>query len=113
MTEDSTITSDPLRVPITAQKKAQGGVILRGLKSILLLSQAELDRLVAFIRDEPLKARLQRYVIAPRPPQKRPTTATVNSVHAAIGLDSCAWGQVVNCGSLSISCELRPVNGRG
>lgn len=58
MTEAAVI-SDPLRVPITAERRSDGGVAVRGrFRSILALSATELDRLIAFARDEPPRARI-------------------------------------------------------
>jgi hypothetical protein len=56
---DSVVISDAYRTPIVAQKRtdADGGVAIRGPKSVLILSDSELDRLVAFVRGEPPKAR--------------------------------------------------------
>jgi hypothetical protein len=60
MTDDTVVISDPCRQPIIAPRHRKGdGVILRGAKTMLILSKAEFDRLVAFVRDEPVKARLQ------------------------------------------------------
>jgi hypothetical protein len=66
---DSTIISDPLRVPITVQKRTDGGVVLRGHRDNIILSETELDRLFAFARD---KAVLQRFPIAPKTPLAAP-----------------------------------------
>ena len=38
-------------------------------RGVLALSESELDRLVAFVRDEPVKARIRRYAMAPESPQ--------------------------------------------
>jgi len=67
---DSAIISDPLRVPITAQRKSDGCVIIRGHRSnTLILSESELSRLISFTRDEPRLGKLQRYpVMAPESP---------------------------------------------
>jgi hypothetical protein len=65
----SIVISDPYRTPITAQRHRDGGVVLRGPRSLLLLSDAELDRLVAFARDEPPRARIQRYAVQPEATQ--------------------------------------------
>lgn len=63
------VISDEHRVPITADKQSDGTVILRGPRSLLILSEAEMDRLVAFARDEPMKPRIQRYPVnAPESP---------------------------------------------
>jgi hypothetical protein len=45
---DSAIISDPYRQPIVAQQKDGGGIILRGPGAPLILSQAEVERLVDF-----------------------------------------------------------------
>jgi hypothetical protein len=63
---DSVIISDPARSPIVAQRHngKAGGVALRGqFHSVVVLSAAELDRLVAFARsDEPPRlGKLQRF----------------------------------------------------
>jgi hypothetical protein len=66
---DTTIISDPYRQPITAQKHRDGrGVVLRGSRPgcILLLSEAELERLFGFANDLGV---LRRYPMAPRSTQ--------------------------------------------
>jgi hypothetical protein len=67
-TETVTTISDPYRAKITAARNLDGGVLIRGPRSFLLLSETELDRLVAFVRDEPPKARLQRFPMATENP---------------------------------------------
>jgi hypothetical protein len=65
MTErDSAIISDRLRTPITAQKRDQGGAVLRRHHNFIALSESEFDRLTAFVRNE---AKLQRHAISPAP----------------------------------------------
>lgn len=62
--EDSAIISDPLRVPVIAQRRtdSEKGIVLRGhFHHVLILSEAEVDRLVGYARDEPPRARIQRY----------------------------------------------------
>lgn len=65
---DEMVISDRYRSPITARRRTDelGGVVLRDHRHALFLSESELDRLVAFVRDEPSKARLQRYTMAPK-----------------------------------------------
>jgi hypothetical protein len=41
------------RGPITAQKREDGGVVLRSHKSWIALSEAELQRLISFVYDAP------------------------------------------------------------
>lgn len=72
MTEDSLIVSDPHRTPITAQKRQDGGVVLRGTRCMLILSEAELDRVIDFVRDEPRLGQLQRFTMPPPPPPQPP-----------------------------------------
>jgi hypothetical protein len=55
---------DRLRTPITAQKRDQGGVVLRGRRNFIALSESEFDRLTAFVRNE---AKLQRHPISAAP----------------------------------------------
>lgn len=56
---ESVIISDPLRVPITAERRANGGVAVRGqFRGILALSEAEVERLADFASNRP---RIQRY----------------------------------------------------
>jgi hypothetical protein len=63
---DPVIISDPLRVPITAERRIDGGVVVRGqFRSILALSQTELTRLAKFARNKPT---LQRSPTAPKTP---------------------------------------------
>jgi hypothetical protein len=63
---DAVIISDRYRQPVTAQRHRDGGVLLRTARSLIILSEAEFDRAVAFVRDEPVKARLQRFPMAPK-----------------------------------------------
>ena len=59
MTEESVIISDKLRVPVTAERRSDGGVAIRGhFRGILALSGAELGRLIAFATNRPT---IQRY----------------------------------------------------
>jgi hypothetical protein len=54
MTEESVIISDKLRVPVTAERRSDGGVAIRGhFRGILALSEAELGRLIAFATNRP------------------------------------------------------------
>ncbi len=62
---DSITISDRWRSPIVAQKRADG-IVLRTSAAWLLLSSAELDRLFAFVRNEP---HIQHYAMAPESPQ--------------------------------------------
>ena len=56
------IISDPLRVPVTAELRKDGGVLVRGhFRGALALSESELTRLIAFARNEP---RIQRFPAA-------------------------------------------------
>jgi hypothetical protein len=65
MEATATVISDPFREAIVVQRKTDG-VVLRKSKAWLLLSGAELDRLFAFVRNEPV---IQRYpVMAPELP---------------------------------------------
>jgi hypothetical protein len=63
MTESAAVISDPLRVPVIAERREAGGIVIRRGGRYIALSEAELDRLVAFVRNEPPKARLQRFAI--------------------------------------------------
>lgn len=59
---DSVVISDALRVPITAERRADGGVAVRGhFRGVLALSEAECERLAAFATN---RATLQRYPAA-------------------------------------------------
>jgi hypothetical protein len=62
---DSIIVSDRYRTPVVAQKRAKGGIILRSARSWIALNEDELDRVVAFARNE---ARLQCFPVAPKSP---------------------------------------------
>lgn len=94
---DSLIISDPYRSPITAQKRQDGGVVLRGSRSMMILSEAELDRVVEFVRDEPRLGQLQRYTMTPqRPPSGRMTRPRVKMEHptglgSAVSQDLKYW----------------------
>jgi len=52
------VISDRYRVPVVAQRRTEGGVVLRRGAHKLVLSNTELDRLVKFARTD---ARLQIY----------------------------------------------------
>lgn len=59
------VISDPFRVPITAESREDGGVVLRGhFRSVLALSSAELQRLQDFA-DSPRLGKLQRFPCRP------------------------------------------------
>lgn len=68
---DSIIVTDRYRTPIVAEKRDQGGVVLRGPRSWLALSANEFDRLVTFVRNEPT---IQRYVMTPQTGPESPQT---------------------------------------
>jgi hypothetical protein len=58
---DPVIISDPLRVPITAERRNGSGVVLRGhFRGMLALSQSECERLASFITG---KAHIRRYPV--------------------------------------------------
>jgi hypothetical protein len=65
---DTAIISDPYRQPITVQQHRDGGVVLRGSRPgcILLLSEAELERVFRFAQGLGV---LQRFQMAPKSPQ--------------------------------------------
>jgi hypothetical protein len=65
------VISDRYRAPIRAEKKADGAIFLRSPRSVLILSEGEFDRLVAFVREE---ARLQVYPMAPKSRPESPPT---------------------------------------
>jgi hypothetical protein len=50
--------ADSLRRPLTATKQSDGDVILRWPNGVLVLSQAEVDRIYAVTNNKP---RIQRY----------------------------------------------------
>ncbi len=58
---DAVVISDPYRSPIPAQRKDGGGVVIRTPKSALLLSESDMDRVIAFVGDEPRLGQLQRF----------------------------------------------------
>ena len=51
MTESAAIISDPLRVPIVAEKRDTGGLIIRRGSRFVALSESELERLIGFATD--------------------------------------------------------------
>ncbi|MGV0050113.1 hypothetical protein ACRU43_12875 [Mycobacterium colombiense] len=60
---NAVIISDPLRVPITAERRADGGVVVRGhFRGVLALSDGEINRLTSFALN---KAHIQRYTANP------------------------------------------------
>lgn len=61
---DSLIISDRWRIPVTAQLREDGGVVIRTPgKDTMLLSQTELARLMQFV--SPQLGRLERFPIQP------------------------------------------------
>jgi hypothetical protein len=63
---DAVKISDALRVPITAERRTNGGVALRGhFRGVLALSESELDRLIGFVRsdDTPRLGRLESFPV--------------------------------------------------
>jgi hypothetical protein len=66
MTDTAAIISDQYRQPITVQRHRDGGVVIRCPRSVLLLSEADLDRLFSFAHGLGV---LRRYpVMAPKSP---------------------------------------------
>ncbi len=64
---DAVIISDPLRVPVTAQRLEDGRTIIRTPgKPAMIFSRDEVDRLARFAADKPT---IQRYVMAPESPR--------------------------------------------
>jgi hypothetical protein len=61
--------SDQYRLPVVVSKRDDGGIVIRCAAHTRLLHSTAEDRLVAFARDEPVKARLQRFPMAPNGPQ--------------------------------------------
>jgi hypothetical protein len=61
VTGDAAVISDPLKVPITAQRRESGGVFIRSARSFIALSDAELGRLYDFTEDEPQLGELQTF----------------------------------------------------
>jgi hypothetical protein len=54
-----------------AEKRDDGGVVLRCARAWIALSEAELDRVISFARNE---ATLQRFPMAPKMPLTAPET---------------------------------------
>lgn len=70
---DSAIVSDPLRVPITAQRRDDGTILLCGyFKNLVILSPSEVGRLIEFANDAPRLGELRRFPV----PLKTPLSAT-------------------------------------
>jgi hypothetical protein len=59
LTGSAAIVSDPLRTPVTAQRRECGGVFLRSSRSFIALSDAEFSRLVEFVQDAPQLGHMQ------------------------------------------------------
>jgi hypothetical protein len=51
MTETAAVISDPLRVPIVAEKRDTGGLVIRRGSRFVALSETELTRLIGFATD--------------------------------------------------------------
>jgi hypothetical protein len=68
---ESLVISERYRTPITAQRHMDDpdGVVLRTAKSMLILSGAEFDRLVEFVRDEPRLGKLIAFPMGLNRPQ--------------------------------------------
>ena len=68
---DSAIISDKFRVPVTATRIENNGVILRAPGKTMILSATELSRLIAFIHNAPQLGHLAHFApqCAPGSPQ--------------------------------------------
>ena len=59
MTQQTAILiSDPYRTPVTAQRRMEGGVILRSGSRFIAVSETELARLIEFVQP-----RIQRFPV--------------------------------------------------
>jgi hypothetical protein len=66
---DSIIVSDRYRTPVTAEKRDNGGVVLRSARSWIALNAEELNRVVTFARNE---ATLRCYPVASKTAPESP-----------------------------------------
>jgi hypothetical protein len=62
------VVSERYRTPATAQRRENGGVLLRQGHRYVALDATEFQLVVDFVRDEPPLGKLQRYAIAPELP---------------------------------------------
>lgn len=60
---DAVIISDPLRTPVTAQRLEDNRIIIRAPGRVMLFSDAEMARLIDFVRNEPQLGHLQRFPV--------------------------------------------------
>ena len=65
---DSITLSDRFRQPVTGHKIEGGVIVRRGGSTAAIPGLDELDRLMRFARDEPVRTRIQRYAVAPESP---------------------------------------------
>jgi hypothetical protein len=67
---EAILVSDRFRSPVTAEKRENGGIVLWGPRSMIVLSRTELQRVFDFAFDQPRLGELQRYpVMAPESPE--------------------------------------------
>jgi len=62
MAAESTTLADAYRQSVKVARQADGGIILRGPRSMLLLSPVQVDQLISFASDGRVRPRIQRYV---------------------------------------------------
>jgi hypothetical protein len=60
---ESILVSDRFRSPVTAEKRDNGGIVLWGPRSMIVLGRSELERLFDFAFDRPRLGTLQRYPV--------------------------------------------------
>jgi hypothetical protein len=69
---DQTVITDRWRTPVIAQRRKDGGIVLRGyFTNIIALSDTELERIFSFAHDQGVP---QRYVMAPESPERQDHT---------------------------------------
>jgi hypothetical protein len=63
---EAILVSDRFRSQVTAEKRENGGLVLWGPRSMIVLSRSELDRLIEFANDTPRLGQLATFPMAPR-----------------------------------------------
>lgn len=63
---DAIVISDRYRTPTTAQRRDNGGVLVRQGHRFIALDTNEFDALVSFVRAEPELGKLARFPVAPQ-----------------------------------------------
>ena len=72
---DAIVVGSRFRTPTTAQRRDNGGVLLRQGHRFVALDATEFQAVVDFVHDEPELGKLQRFPAAPKGPHADDPTA--------------------------------------